>query len=451
MLRSLTIAAVRRRSFLAAAAGLAAARVRGQDAASVPRVNAARLRHRLETLSVFGRPDGGTFADGVSRTAFSDADVAARAYVRGEMTSLGLAPRIDAAGNILGLRPGRASGLAPILFGSHIDSVRGGGNFDGDVGSMGALEVVAALEDSRTETRHPLEVVIWAAEESNFGSGLHGSRMAAGQIEAGEWDRTQDGVRKGDALRRVGGDPDRIAEARRARGSFHAYLELHVEQGGTLDRAGVPIGVVEGIVTIDDYDVVVKGFANHAGTTPMAERRDALVAASRLVLAVREIATGEAGRQVGTVGRLQVAPGAPNVVPGEVRLTVEFRDLQSATVTRLGEALKQRAAAIARETQTEIDVQHSSRHEGARAHPDVQQAIERAATRRGLRHVRLPSGAGHDAQMMAALGPIGMIFVPSIGGVSHSPRELSRFEDCAQGADVLLGTILELDRLDRIG
>jgi N-carbamoyl-L-amino-acid hydrolase len=310
-----------RRRFLEGLAALGVSRalgvsVAGAATASPPRVNGDRLRARLEALSAFGRPAGGRFEDGVSRTAFSDADVAGRAWVIGEMRALGLEPRVDPAGNILGSRAGSVRGLPPILFGSHIDSVRGGGNFDGDVGSMGALEVAATLGESGVTTRHPLEVVVWAAEESNFGSGLHGSRMAAGQIEPGEWDRVEDGVRKADALRRIGGDPDRIAEARRAPGSFHAYLVLHVEQGGRLDRACVPIGVVEGIVTIDEYDVVVLGFANHAGTTPMPDRKDALVAASRVVLAVKEIATAEAGAQVGTVGRLAVTPGAPNVIPG---------------------------------------------------------------------------------------------------------------------------------------
>jgi beta-ureidopropionase / N-carbamoyl-L-amino-acid hydrolase len=444
-----------RRKFLGGLMALGAAgRVRAASAetaaASPPRVNAARLRARLEALSVFGRPPGGGFGDGVSRTAFSDADVAGRAYVIDEMRALGLEPRVDPAGNIRGAREGSGKGLAPILFGSHVDSVRGGGNFDGDVGSMGALEVVATLGENRIVTRHPLEVVVWAAEESSFGSGLHGSRMAAGQVEAGEWDRVENGVRKADALRRIGGDPDRIAEARRQPGSFHAYLELHVEQGGRLDHAGIPIGVVEGIVTIDDYDVSVVGFANHAGTTPMPDRKDALVAASRLVLAVREIATAEAGTQVGTVGRLEVSPGAPNVVPGRVEMTVEFRDLSADTVDRLGDALRRRAAEIAADTKTAIEIELTGRHEGARTNAAIQSAIERAAATHGLRTMRLPSGAGHDAQMMARLGPIGMIFVPSVGGVSHSPRELSRFEDCAQGADVLLGTILELDTLERI-
>lgn len=409
------------------------------------RVNADRLRRRLEDLSVFGRPAGGTFADGVSRTGFSDADVEAHAWLQREMRSIGLEPKIDAAGNVSALRPGTVPGLKPILFGSHIDSVRGGGNFDGDVGSMSSLEVMATLVEKGVRTRHPLEYVVWAAEESNYGSGLHGSRMAAGLIEEGEFDRVQNGVAKRDAMKRLGGDASRIAEARRAPGSFHTYLELHIEQGGTLDRAGIPIGVVEGIVTIDDYDVHVRGFANHAGTTPMAERRDALVAASQIVLAVQQIANAEPGAQVGTVGQLTVKPNAPNVVPGDVEFTVEFRDLDGDKVARLGAALKQRCAEIAKTTNTEVEVTFTSRHEGRRATASVQAAIEKAAASLSLRTMRLPSGAGHDAQAIATLGPMGMIFVPSVAGISHSPRELSRWNEIAQGADVLLATILELD------
>ena len=414
------------------------------------RVNAERLRKRLEDLSVFGRPAGGSFADGVSRTGFSDADVEAHAWLQREVRAIGLEPKVDAAGNVSALRPGTAPGLKPILFGSHIDSVRGGGNFDGDVGSMSSLEVMATLIEKPVRTRHPLEYVVWAAEESNFGSGLHGSRMAAGLIEEGEFDRVQNGVTKRDAMKRLGGDASRIAEARRAPGSFHAYLELHIEQGGKLDRAGIPIGVVEGIVTIDDYDVHIRGFANHAGTTPMAERRDALVAASQIIQAVQQIANREPGAQVGTVGQMTVKPNAPNVVPGDVELTVEFRDLDGAKVARLGAALKQRCAEIAKATTTEVEVAFTSRHEGARATPAIQTAIEKAAASLALKSARLPSGAGHDAQAIATLGPMGMIFVPSVAGISHSPRELSRWNEIAQGADVLMATILGLDAIDRL-
>jgi N-carbamoyl-L-amino-acid hydrolase len=414
------------------------------------RANPERLRKRLEDLSIFGRAAGGTFADGVTRVGFSDADVEAHAWLQREMRAAGLEPKVDAAGNVSAIRAGTGAGLKPILFGSHIDSVRGGGNFDGDVGSMSSLEVMATLIEHEVKTRHPLEYVVWAAEESNYGSGLHGSRMAAGLFEGDEFDRVQNGVSKREAMKKLGGDAARIAEARRAPGSFHAYLELHIEQGGKLDRAQIPIGVVEGIVTIDDYDVRVRGFANHAGTTPMAERRDALVAASQIVLAVQQIATSDAGAQVGTVGQMAVRPNAPNVVPGEVDLTVEFRDLDGAKVARLGAALKQRCAEIAKATGAGVEVKFTSRHEGARATAAVQEAIERAAAALSLRTMRLPSGAGHDAQAIATLGPMGMIFVPSVDGISHSPRELSRWNEIAQGADVLMATILELDALDRL-
>ncbi len=411
-------------------------------------VDARRLRQRLEALSEFGRPSGGSFASGVSRVGYSDADVAARRYVDRLMREAGLATRIDAAGNIVGRRTGRSSDAPPILFGSHVDSVPGGGNFDGDLGTMAAIEVAASLSERNIQTRHPLEVVVWANEEGvAYGNGLDGSRAAAGERVAGDLDQVWNGVRKADAIRKIGGDPDRIGDARRAPGSIHAYLELHIEQGGTLDQAGVPIGIVEGIVAIDRYEAVITGVANHAGTTPMPLRHDALVAAAELVLAVKDVVGSEPGRQVGTVGQLSVTPNAPNVVPGLVRHTIELRDLSEQKIARLADTIRARAADIARRTGTTITISPTSHHAAALAHPDVQRAIEAAADRLGLAHRRLPSGAGHDAQMMARVGPMGMIFVPSVGGVSHSPAELSRWEDCARGAAVLLESVLAMDEL----
>jgi N-carbamoyl-L-amino-acid hydrolase len=210
----------------------------------------------------------------------------------------------------------------------------------------------------------------------------------------------------------------------------------------------VPIGIVEGIVAIHRYDVVIEGLANHAGTTPMGERQDALVAASTLILQVREIASSRQGRQVGTVGRLDVEPNSPNVIPGRVSLSIEFRDLSEATLKELGEAVRARSEAIARETNTKIHLQLATTNPAALAHTGVQGAIGRAADRLGLQTQRLPSGAGHDAQMIAALCPMGMIFVPSVGGISHSPRELTSWDDCARGANVLLGAVLESDARD---
>lgn len=405
------------------------------------RTDAARLQRRLEELSVYGRPEGGTFADGVSRVAYSDADVAGRKYAMQAMVEAGLKPRIDPAGNIFGARAGTSASLPRILFGSHIDSVPNGGNFDGDVGSMSAIEVMQTLEYYRIVTKHPLEMVIWSNEEN-----LVGSPLAAGGMDESVLARVFNGIRVEDGLRKIGGDPARLAEAHIPPHSFCCYLELHIEQGGILDKAKIPIGVVEGIVSIDEYEVEIRGFANHAGTTPMPERRNALLAAAKLVEAVQEVVTREPGRQVGTVGQLQVFPNAHNVVPGLVKLTIELRDLSAEKIARLGDEIQRRAQEIARQTGTDIQIKKVDHDPPAMADPGIQKTIEEAAARFGLKTMRLPSGAGHDAQWMARLAPMGMIFVPSVGGISHAPKEVTAWQDCANGANVLLHTILLLDR-----
>ena len=413
-------------------------------------IDAARLRNRLERLSYHGRPSAGGFGDGVSWVAYSVADLTARAWLIDEMKQAEIAPRIDAAGNIYARFGGQPNQPA-ILFGSHIDSVPNGGNFDGDLGTFAALEVIQAVQAAKIQTRHPLEMVLWAHEESTaFGIGTAASRIVAGDLKPGDMDKVWNGMRRSDAIRRIAGDPDKIETAVRGKGAWHSYIELHIEQGGTLDKAKVPIGIVEGIVAIHRYDVVIEGFANHAGTTPMAERQDAFVAASQLTLAVRDIATSRQGRQVGTVGRIEVEPNSPNVIPGRVTMSVEFRDLSEQTLRELGEAVKARGAAIATSTRTTMTFTLASTNPSAPATKGVQDAIGQSADALGLKTMRLPSGAGHDAQQIAALCPMGMIFVPSIGGISHSPRELTTWEDCARGANVLLGAVLQLDGRDSI-
>ena len=413
-----------------------------QSSVSTVRIDAARLQQSLEGLSVYGRPEGGTFADGVSRVAYSDADVAGRKYAMELMRAAGLEPRIDTAGNIFGGRDGSDRSLKPILFGSHIDSVPSGGNFDGDLGSLSAIEVARTLRERGVTTRHPLQIVIWSNEEAL----TMGSRAAAGDLQTADLARVYNGIPLADNLRKIGGDPARLAEARMAPGSIHCYLELHIEQGGTLDKAGIPIGVVEGIVSIDEYEVEIRGFANHAGTTPMPERRNALLAAAKLIEAVQEIVTREPGRQVGTVGHLEVFPNARNVVPGKVKHSIELRDLSPEKIARLGDEIQNRAQEIAQQTKTDISMKKVEHDPPAVATPAVQSQIEAAAASLGLRTMRLPSGAGHDAQVIAKLGPMGMIFVPSVDGISHSPKELTRWPDCANGANVLLQTVLGMDR-----
>jgi len=408
-------------------------------------INGARLREQIESLSVHGRPAGGGFPDGVSRIGYSDADIAGRKYLLSLVQAAGLKARIDAAGNIFVRKPGSDAALAPVLFGSHIDSVPNGGNFDGDLGSLAAIEVLRLLGENGIVTRRPLEAVVWSCEEATFnGNTLNGSRAAAGKLLPGELDGVSRGLTLRESMRRIGGDPDRLEQTQLRAAAFHAYLELHIEQGGTLDKAGTSIGIVEGIVALDHYDVVITGASNHAGTTPMADRQDALVAAAQLTLAVRELVTHEPGAQVGTVGHLEVEPNASNVVPGKVRLSIDLRDLSTEKLRRLGEAIRAKAMAIGGQTKTQIVLTQTQHAEPALASPEVQAVIHAAAEHLQLSNRSLPSGAVHDAQVMAALGPMGMIFVPSVGGISHSPKELTGWEDCERGANVLLQSVLAL-------
>jgi beta-ureidopropionase / N-carbamoyl-L-amino-acid hydrolase len=424
------------------AAGTAA---RAQNATR--HVNQERLWQTLQKLGEFGKnPEGG-----VSRVGFTEADLAGRAYVIGLMKEAGLEVRIDAAGNILGHRAGSEK-LPALLFGSHIDSVPHGGNFDGDVGSLGALEVIRVLDEQKQVTRHPLDVVVWTNEEGGrFYSGLFGSSAAAGLLPADIAARRDDaGEKLSDWLTRMGGDASRIIEARAANGAYTGYLELHIEQGGVLDEAKLPIGVVQGIVGISLRTCTVTGFGNHAGTTPMDRRKDALAAAAKAALAVREEVRREPGRQVGTVGWMKVEPGASNVIPGRVQFPVELRDLDAAKIDRIAARILERFEGISKEENVQIACAPPDLHVPALTTPAFCEAIRASATEAGLKTMDLPSGAGHDAQNVARFAPIGMIFVPSRGGISHSPLEYTAPDQVANGAEVLYRTVLRLDaELDR--
>ena len=407
-------------------------------------VDGERLKGLLVALAEFGKnPEGG-----VTRVGFSREDQAARAWLIERMKEAGLEVWVDPAANLHGRRAGANPSLPVILFGSHIDSVPKGGNFDGDVGSMGALEVMRALQEEKASTRHPFEMVVWSNEEGvHYGKGVFGSRMAARGPDAGELEaKDEEGVPLAEWLRRYGGEAGRIAEARLDPRRVAGYVELHIEQGGVLDRAGVQIGVVQGIVGIDRYHVTLEGFANHAGTTPMAERRDALLAAARLILAVREEVMARPGRQVGNVGYVQVTPGAPNVVPGLVRLPVELRDLKRELIDDMAARVRARAETIGKETGVGFTMERYATDEPALTDPALQDLIETSARASGYSTLRLPSGAGHDAQSLGRAGiPIGMIFVPSQGGISHSPRELTEWDDVTRGAEVLYRVLRALD------
>ncbi|MGB5654718.1 MAG: Zn-dependent hydrolase [Robiginitalea sp.] len=402
-------------------------------------VNADRLNQTLEELAGFGRNSDGA----PNRVAFSDGDLKAHVYVRELMNQAGLETSIDPAGNIIGRREGKNPGLKPLALGSHIDMVPLGGNYDGCVGSMAAIEVAKTLEEKEIHLQHPLEVIIFTDEEG----GLTGSRALAGALKKQALEVVNStGYSMGAGIERLGGDTARLAEAIRPRGSLAAFLELHIEQGGILDREKIDIGVVEGIVGLRWWDVTISGMANHAGTTPMRLRQDALLASARFIQAVNEEALKMEGSQVATVGRIQAAPGAPNVIPGKVVLSLEIRDLSDAVIDALYKNITNRAEEIAKSSGTTIDFKVlDATGRPALTAPFIQNEIGKAADALKLSRKQMQSGAGHDAQDMALICPVGMIFIPSKNGISHSPDEYSSPEDIANGANTLLNTLLQLD------
>lgn len=406
----------------------------------LPRVNGKRLVYHLNALAEYGKnPQGG-----VSRVAYSDADRAAREYVIGLMGAAKLTVSIDAAANLIGRRPGIEPKLPPLVIGSHIDSVPEGGNYDGDVGSMAAIETAQALSESNYPLIHPLEVIIFSNEEG----GTIGSHALAGELTEKQLSqRTNSGKTIAEGIRFLGGNPEHLGAVRRKRGDIAAYLELHIEQGGLLEAQHANIGVVEGIVGISQWDVTIEGFANHAGTTPMNQRKDALLAAAKFIESVNQVVTGSQGRQVGTVGKIQAFPGAYNVIPGKVVLGLELRDLEASKIQTMFERIRTESERIAASTGTRFDFAQVNSIVPALTDKRIRQLIEDTAKEWGLSTKSMPSGAGHDAQEMARLGPAGMIFIPSVGGISHSPKEYSRSEDIENGANILLHTLMKQDRV----
>lgn len=407
-------------------------------AAIPPRVDAGRLRRRLEALGEIGRTPQG----GVTRLSFQAAHTEAVRLAAGWMREAGAEAARDRWGNVFGLLPGTDGARPPLAAGSHLDTVPNGGLFDGTLGVVGAIEAASALRASGTRLRHPLLLIAFAEEEgTSFGVGCLGSLGAVGRAPALETVRDAEGVSAAERLRAF--DPG--LPLRALPEPLAAYLELHIEQGPWLVRRGVPLGAVEAIVGIARTTFVLTGEANHAGTTPMDGRRDALWGAADLIGAVRDLARRTDGRAVGTVGRCQVLPGASNVVPGRVEAGVELRSADAGVL----DTLRGQVEAAARECAARYGLTLEA---GAwRAEPPapldagVRAAITAAAGRLGWPIVSMPSWAGHDAKIMAARTRTGMIFVPSERGISHSPREHTSWEDAARGAEVLCAVLERLD------
>jgi beta-ureidopropionase / N-carbamoyl-L-amino-acid hydrolase len=405
------------------------------------RVDADRLRADLEGLSAIGAtPEGG-----VSRPTFSDAHLAARAWFLERAAAVGLETQIDAAGNHSAiLRRSPRPDVPTLLLGSHLDSVPGGGRFDGALGVLAALEVLRTVQEAGLEPRTVLEAIDFTDEEGTL-VGLLGSQALAGTLSPDVLHAPRGGR---DALvlglERAGLVERRLAEARRDPASLAGYLELHIEQGPKLERMGVDIGIVTTIVGARSCFVVFRGRPAHSGTTPMDAREDAGIGAASFVLAAREIVMHDFPSSVATVGDVRFEPGAFNVVPGSARLALDLRSPDANELDRLESVLLAQARAVAQAHRLDLEISPVGSWPPRALDDEVRAAIGRSAQALGLSAFDLPSGAGHDAQALAPVTPSGMIFVPSVGGVSHAPGENTRWHDCVNGANVLLGTVVEL-------
>ena len=404
------------------------------------RSDADWLQWSIEQLALLGAQDDGS----VCRRGFTKADCEGRQRVARWMEEAGLSIRVDAAGNLIGRWDGEEPGLPALVTGSHIDTVPTGGHFDGALGVLAGLDVVRTLKASGRRLRHPLEVIAFADEEST----MVGCKGMAGTASFDPADyTTSNGEPIAVNLERIGGHWPSLASARRDDESIAAFLELHVEQGSVLESRGDAIGVVDGVVGQRRFSIRITGQANHAGTTPMDLRKDALVTAAEVVLAIETLAIRHPGDPVATVGRLQVWPNAANVVPGSVEMTVDLRDLSPQVLEELVDGLMQNLETIGERRQCSIAIEPQFEVAPTPADALVIEAVAASAAELGFSYSHLPSRASHDAQELGRRWPMGMIFVPSRGGLSHSAAEFTSAEQCRSGTAVLLKALLRLDQM----
>jgi N-carbamoyl-L-amino-acid hydrolase len=402
------------------------------------KIDRKRLEQSIEVLGRIGETPRG----GLTRLALTDEDRRARDQMVAWMREAGLRVSVDQMGNIFGERAGSAA-LPPVMIGSHVDSVPTGGKYDGQLGVLCGLEVIRALNDHGVRTRHPVTLVIFTNEEgARFQPAMIASGVMAGKIalEDAYNARDRDGVRLVDALERIGYLGSEPCVPR----PFRAYLELHIEQGPILEEQGLDVGVVEGIVAISWSRLTIHGVQDHAGPTPMRVRRDALVAAAEVVSGVRGIARAIGGDLVTTVGTLEVTPNIVNAIPGRVRMSIDMRDPKTETLDRARAMVDALVREAGERERVRWELEHYWQVPYTPFDRHVVDTVERAARAAGARWRRMISGAGHDAQYMAAIGPAGMIFVPSRDGRSHCEEEFTPMESIEPGAQTLLLAALEL-------
>lgn len=404
--------------------------------------DARRVEALIEGLDRFNATPG----RGTTRLTYTPEYKGARDFVAARMTEAGLSVREDAVGNVFGRLEGRVPELAPILVGSHLDSVPNGGRFDGPAGVVAGIETAFLFRDLGLRPERPIEVVAMIEEEgTRFGGGLFGSRLLTGRVDPATLDDLRDdaGVSAAQAMRGYGLDPAQAVRAVLEPGSVHAFLELHIEQGPVLEAEGRDVAIVDRIVGLAQLRVTVHGQAGHAGTTPMDQRRDALTGAVGILSMLPDLARQVGGDSVITVGKMEVLPGGANVIPDLVSFTVDLRAPREACVLRLIEMVEH-AAAQAGGNGLRAEVQHQLYAAPTPLSGQIHAALSAQAEALGLSHRTMVSGAGHDAMIMAELAPTGLVFVPSRGGISHAPEEWTDYAQLSRGIDVIFATIRQM-------
>ena len=405
--------------------------------------NQTRIQRDIEELAKCNATPG----QGLTRFSLTVEDRAARTFLKQEMQGCGLAVFEDAAGNLVGRREGRLNGAPVVMIGSHFDSVKGGGNFDGPAGVSVALEVARVLHERGIQTRYPIEVVAMIEEEGGrFSASLYGSRAMTGKIDVTQLKERKDiaGVSMFEALRDFGFTPDEIAAAQRPLGSIKAFLELHIEQGPLLEAEGLDVGIVQDVVAIHELKICLKGRQGHAGTIPMHLRADALDAAAKIIARVADLAREAGGGTVATVGWIAVKPGGFNIIPGQAEFSVDIRAGKAEHVDAVGRQLEQLVQQVAQANCVECEITHLMKVPPVQMAPDIVAIEQAACAKLGLKSRLMSSGAGHDAMVMAGITDVGLLFVPSLAGRSHCPEEWTDYEQLQKGAEVYLHTVLAL-------
>jgi allantoate deiminase len=404
-------------------------------------VNQDRLWNRLMELGSIGKQQSG----GITRLSYTEDERAAKEQVTSYMKEAGLTVYEDAVGNLIGRREGRNTSAPVVLIGSHFDSVYNGGNFDGPLGVLSGIEILQTMNEQGTQTEHPIEVIAFKDEEgARFSFGMIGSRAIAGTLTQDHLqNKDSQGMTIAQAMSEAGYDPLTIGQAARPKGTVKAYMELHIEQGKILEKRDLSVGVVTGIAGPLWLKFIIEGEAGHAGTTPMNDRHDALVAATQVIQLIEE-ESSKTGSTVGTVGQLQLFPGGINIIPGKVEFSLDLRDIDEAVRDTVEKCIVESAKHLCEQRGVRLQTEVLQRVAPALCADVIQNKSKEACEKMGLESFSIASGAGHDGMQLTELCPMGMLFIRSKDGISHNPAEWSSKEDCADGANVLYDTVLQL-------